>query len=427
MLTALAMILAGGQGTRLSILSQKRAKPAVPFAGKYRIIDFTLSNCANSGIYTIGILTQYRPRSLNDHIRNGRPWDLDRMHGGVTLLQPYLASAGAEAWYQSTADAIYQNLDFVLHYRSRWTLVLSGDHIYKMDYNPLLRYHEETEADLTVCAIRVPMSEASRFGVLSISQEEPGRVSRFQEKPRHPESNLASMGVYVFNTQTMAEWLEKDAADLNSTHDFGKDILPQMVDQGYRVFCYQFDEYWVDVGTVQAYWEAHMDLLEENPLLDLLDREWIVHTRSEERPPVNIRTGASIGHSLLSDGCVIEGAVEYSVLSPGVRIGPGTIVRSSILMTDAVVDELAVIDRAIIDKNVHIGARSQVGYGEDMRTPNETEPRLNTGITLIGKNTVIPGGMTIGRNCIIASDLPAHVFEHPVLKSGKTVSVEPIP
>lgn len=427
MLTALAMILAGGQGTRLSILSQKRAKPAVPFAGKYRIIDFTLSNCANSGIYTIGILTQYRPRSLNDHIRNGRPWDLDRMHGGVTLLQPYLASAGAEAWYQSTADAIYQNLDFVLHYRPRWTLVLSGDHIYKMDYNPLLRYHEETEADLTVCAIRVPMSEASRFGVLSISQEEPGRVSRFQEKPRHPESNLASMGVYVFNTQTMAEWLEKDAVDLNSTHDFGKDILPQMVDQGYRVFCYPFDEYWVDVGTVQAYWEAHMDLLEENPLLDLLDREWIVHTRSEERPPVNIHTGASIGHSLLSDGCVIEGAVEYSVLSPGVRIGPGAIVRSSILMTDAVVDELAVIDRAIIDKNVHIGARSQVGYGEELRIPNETEPRLNTGITLIGKNTIIPGGMTIGRNCIIASDLPARVFEHPVLQSGKTVSVEPIP
>lgn len=422
MVTTLAMILAGGQGTRLSILSQKRAKPAVPFAGKYRIIDFTLSNCANSGIYTIGVLTQYLPRSLNDHIRNGRPWDLDRMHGGVTLLQPYLASAGEEAWYQGTADAIYQNLDFVLHYRPRWTLVLSGDHVYKMDYGPLLRYHEENSADLTVCAIRVPMCEVSRYGILSICQEEPGRVERFQEKPRQPKENLASMGVYVFNTQVMAELLERDAADPHSTHDFGKDILPFMVDRGHRVFCYQFDQYWVDVGTVQAYWEAHMDLLEEHPFLDLIDREWVIHTWSEERPPVNVRTGASVGHSLLSDGCVIEGRVEYSVLSPGVRVRPGATVRRSIIMTDAVIGEGAAVDRAIVDKNVHIGPECTIGYGEDMSIPNETNPGLNTGITLIGKNTVIPGGMTIGRNCVIASDLPAHTLGQPVLESGKTVT-----
>lgn len=417
----LAMILAGGQGTRLSILSQKRAKPAVPFAGKYRIIDFTLSNCVNSGLTTVGILTQYRPRSLNDHVRNGRPWDLDRMHGGVTLLQPYQASAQDCSWYRGTAEAIYYNLDFVNHYSPIWTLILSGDHVYKMDYNPLLRYHEEHNADLTVCVIRVPIAEASRFGILTLSEKEPGRVIRFREKPPDPDSDLASMGIYVFTTQVLARVLEEDANNQISSHDFGKDILPKMVAEGYRVFGYIFDQYWVDVGTVQAYWEAHMDLLEENPPLDLLDRRWVIHTRSEERPPVNIRSGASIGHSLLADGCVIAGAVEYSVLSPGVQVRPGAIVRDSIIMTDAVIDEMAVVDRAIVDKNVYIGARARVGTGDDFDVPNRTDPRLNTGITLIGKNAVIPPGTVIGRNCIVASDTPAQAFQKRTLASGESI------
>ncbi len=418
----LALILAGGQGTRLSVLSQKRAKPAVPFAGKYRIIDFTLSNCVNSGIFDIGIATQYRPRSLNDHIRTGRPWDLDRMHGGVTMLQPYEVSPGIQPWYRGTADAVYQNRDFVQHHRPTMTLILSGDHVYKMDYGPLLAYHQAQQAALTVCAFRVPLAEASRFGVLVADPDRPGRVIGFEEKPQHPKSDLISMGIYVFDTPTLLKLLEEDAADPQSKHDFGHDILPKMVAEGYRVFCYHFDGYWVDVGTVQAYWEAHMDLLEEKPPLNLLDRSWIIHTRSEERPPVNIRTGASIGHSLISDGCVIEGAVEYSVLSPGVWVKKGAIVRSSIIMTDAVIDEMAVVDRAILDKNVHIGARARVGCGDEMGVPNETDPALNTGITLIGKNTAIPPQMAIGRNCVIAGDLPAHMFTNLTLESGKTIN-----
>ena len=267
-------------------------------------------------------------------------------------------------------------------------------------------------------------SEASRFGVLGLDQTEPGRVSEFEEKPKHPKSDLASMGIYMFNTQVMTRLLEEDAANASSSRDFGKDILPKMVAQGYRVFCYPFDGYWVDVGTVQAYWEAHMDLLEENPFLNLLDRDWVVHTRSEERPPVNIHTGAAIGHSLISDGCVIEGAVEYSVLSPGVQIRQGAIVRNSIVMTDTVIEEMAVVDRAIIDKNVRVGARSKIGYGNDMHVANELDPRLDTGITLIGKNSAIPPRMTIGRNCVIGSDLPIQALQsirQLALKSGKTI------
>jgi glucose-1-phosphate adenylyltransferase len=421
MLRTLAMLLAGGRGTRLNILSQKRAKPAVPFAGKYRIIDFTLSNCVNSGITTVGILTQYRPRSLNDHIRNGRPWDLDRMHGGVTLLQPYKVSTEDQSWYRGTAEAIYYNLDFIHHYQPRWTLILSGDHIYKMDYNQLLGYHDQVDADMTVCVMGVPMSEASRFGILSISETEPGRVATFREKPKHPESNLASMGVYAFDTKVLSHLLEQDAQQPESSHDFGKDILPKMIAEGYRVFCYEFSQYWVDVGTVQAYWEAHMDLLDENVPLDLQDRSWIIHTRSEERPPVNIRTGASIGHSLISDGCIIEGAVEYSVLSPGVRVKSGAIVKNSIVMTDTVIDEMSVIDHAIIDKDVFVGARAQIGVGQDMHVPNETDPRLNTGLCLIGKNAVIPPGTIVGRNCIVATDIPARAFSSRIIESGRTI------
>jgi len=328
-----AIVMAGGRGTRLSILSQKRVKPAVPFAGKYRIIDFVLSNCVNSGIFDVGILTQYRPHSLHDHIRAGRPWDLDReLSGGVTLLQPYERESGALDWYQGTADAVYQNLNFVRRHETDTVLILSGDHVYKMDYNPLLRYHEETQADVTICVIDVPLEETFRFGLLVTDEE--GRVIEFQEKPLKPRSTLASMGVYVFRTKVLTQRLSEDARLPGSTHDFGEDVLPRMLALGDRLYAYPFEGYWVDVGTVQAYWEANMDLLLADPPLHLSDRKWVIHTRSEERPPVNIRTGAAVSHSLITDGCVIEGRVEYSVLSPGVRVGAGAVVRDSIILTD---------------------------------------------------------------------------------------------
>lgn len=412
--------MAGGRGTRLSILSQKRVKPAVPFAGKYRIIDFVLSNCVNSGIFYVSILTQYRPHSLNEHIRAGRPWDLDReLTGGAMLLQPYQREGGALDWYIGTADAVYQNLNIILRHKTDTVLVLSGDHVYKMDYNPLLRYHQDRGADVTIGVIDVPLEEASRFGLLVT--DEAGRVIQFQEKPLDPRSTLASMGIYAFRTEVLAAQLEQDAQTPGSSHDFGKDVLPRMLAQGDRLYAFRFDGYWVDAGTVQAYWEANMDLLLTNPPLNLLDRNWVIHTRSEERPPVNIRTGAAISHSLITDGCVIEGRVEYSVLSPGVRVRPGAVVRDSIVLTDSDIAPGAVIDRAILDKNVVVGEGAHIGYGMDY-TPNYLTPdSLHTGISLVGKNSRLPAGLRVGRNCVIHSDLEEDDFLTDVVASGHNV------
>jgi glucose-1-phosphate adenylyltransferase len=412
-----AMILAGGKGTRLSVLTQKRAKPAVPFAGKYRIIDFALSNCVNSGIYLVGVCTQFRPRSLHEHIGSGAPWDLNGLHRGVWILTPYLGRADSD-WYQGTADAIYQNLDFIEHHRPTHVLILAGDHVYKMNYNPMLRLHTEKNADLTIAALPVPLEEASRFGILETDEE--GRVIRFEEKPIRPRSTLASMGIYVFRPEVLREVLTEDARNPESTHDFGKDIIPRMI-EAYRVYAYRFSGYWVDVGTVQAYWEAHMDLLADNPPLDLHDREWVIHTRSEERPPVNIRTGAHVAHSLISDGCIIEGTVEYSVLSPGVRVKRGAVVRYSVIMTDTVIEPGAVVDRCIVDKNVVVGAEAHLGYGMDY-SPNRLGD-LSSGLTLVGKNAIIPPNARIGRNCIIAGDVTPEDFPDLHLPSGTTVGV----
>ncbi|MBN1890577.1 MAG: glucose-1-phosphate adenylyltransferase [Thermoflexales bacterium] len=412
---ALAMILAGGEGRRLSILSQKRAKPAVPFAGKYRIIDFVLSNCCNSGIYTVGICTQYRPRSLNDHIRTGAPWDMDRMSGGVTLLQPYLGRSDSD-WYSGTADAIQQNFDFVRHYDPELVLVLGGDHIYKMNYDKLVDFHTDHQADLTVAARQVPLEEASRMGILEVDQDQ--RVISFEEKPIEPKGSLASMGTYVFSTEALSAVLREDAVRKDSTHDFGKNIMPVMIDR-YRVYAYPFSDYWVDVGTVQAYWETHMDLLADTPPLDLNDREWVIHTRSEERPPANLRTGATVLHSLISDGCCIEGTVEYSVLSPGVRVERGAVVRYSIVMTDSTIEQAAVVDRSILDKKVVVGSGAQLGHGTDY-SPNRLAD-LNSGISLVGKSAAIPPGMRVGRNCVIASEVAADDFGGTSVPSGTIV------
>jgi glucose-1-phosphate adenylyltransferase len=414
----LAMILAGGKGTRLSVLANKRAKPAVPFAGKYRIIDFPLSNCTNSGITTVGVVTQYRPRSLQDHIRNGAPWDLDRMNGGVWLLQPYLGRMDSD-WYDGTADAIYQNLDFIRNQRPDYVMILSGDHVYKMDYSRMIQFHQEHRADVTVATLKVSLDEASRFGIVQTDAD--FRVNTFEEKPKEPKGTLASMGIYVFNYDTLVKVLTEDAADTNSSKDFGKDIFPKMITENFRVYAYPYGEYWVDVGTIQSYWEAHMDLLQDSPPLDLLDREWIIHTRSEERPPVNIRTGATVNHSLITDGCTIEGTVEYSVLSPGVRVARGAVVKQSIILPDTVIEAGAVVDKCIVDKNVVIGRFAQVGYGADYTQIKEIG--LNTGITVIGKSTIIPPDIKIGRNVVVGSDLNDDRF-HGDIPSGTLFNAE---
>ena len=420
----LAMILAGGRGTRLGVLSNKRAKPAVPFAGKYRIIDFPLSNCTNSNIYTVGVLTQYRPRSMQDHIRTGAPWDLDRLNGGAFVLQPYQGQLDG-GWYAGTADAIYQNLDFLRNARCDYVLIAGGDHIYKMDYSILTQFHQEKQADVTVATLRVTLEEASRFGVV---QTDPNyRVLSFDEKPKQPKGTLASMGIYVFNYDTLVKMLTEDAKEPGSGHDFGKDIFPKMIANNYRVFAFPYADYWVDVGTIQSYWEAHMDLLEEQPKLDLLDREWVIHTRSEERPPVNMRTGATVNHSLITDGCTIEGFVEYSVLSPGVKVARGAVVRYSIIMTDTVIEAGAVVDHAIIDKHVVVGRNAHIGYGNDYT--HNPEAHIETGITVIGKDTIIPPNLKIGRNVVIGSDLKDDDFdgvEGELIKSGSNFRVEAI-
>jgi len=418
----MAMILAGGRGSRLTVLANKRAKPAVPFAGKYRIIDFPLSNCINSGITTVGVVTQYRPRSLQDHIRNGAPWDLDRMNGGVWMLQPYKRGVEGD-WYEGTADAVYQNLDFVRNSQPDYVLITGGDHVYKMDYSLFSQFHQEHQADVTVATLKVSLEEASRFGVLQTDTNY--RVTSFEEKPKNPKGTLASMGIYVFNYDTLVRVLQEDAKSTGSSRDFGKDIIPKMLADNYRVFAYPYSDYWVDVGTVQSYWEAHMDLLADTPPLDLLDRRWVIHTRSEERPPVNIRTGAVVNHSLITDGCTIEGSVEYSVLSPGVRVGRGAVVRYSIIMGDAVIEPGTMIDRCIIDKNVVVGRGATLGYGTDYT--HNSELGMTTGISVVGKGTCLPANFKVGRNVVVGSDLDKDVFQGiDTIKSGELFHADDI-
>ncbi len=418
----LAVILAGGQGERLSLLSQKRAKPAVPFAGKYRIIDFALSNCVNSGITDIAVLTQYRPHSLHDHIGIGKPWDLDRQQGGIRLLQPYIGRQELD-WYQGTADAVYQNLDSIMEGRYDYVLVLAGDHVYRMDYGPMIAFHQQRSADVTLGAVLVPLEEGHRFGLLETDAE--GRVLSFEEKPETPRGTLGSMGIYVFSRDTLIRVLIEDAqaAEIGGStqHDFGRNIIPTMVARHERVYAYPFTGYWQDVGTVHSYWEAHMDLLGDHPAFDLYNPSWVIHTRSEERPPAHIRSGAQVSNSLISHGCVIKGRVERSVLSPGVVVEEGAMVQDSIILFDTMIGAGGVIDRAILDKEVIVGENCLIGYGDDM-TPNKLEPtRLNTGITLVGKRAHLPNNLKVGRNCKIGTDLRPEDFSTDILASGETV------
>lgn len=393
-----AVILAGGEGTRLGVLTAKRAKPSVPFAGKYRIIDFVLSNCVNSDIYDVLVLTQYRPHSLNEHISRGRPWDLDRtLSGGIQILQPYKGRYGTD-WYSGTADAVYQNMNIVRRNSPDNALLLSGDHIYRMNYNQLIRAHEEEDADLTICVIDVPYEEASRYGIMFTDDDL--NVLEFYEKPADPPGTLANMGIYIFKTAILDYYLKEDAKDPDSNHDFGKDIIPNMIADNLKVKAYPFNGYWIDVGTQNAYWEAHMDLIKTPPALDLNDRTWIIHTRSEERPPVKIGRDTNIIDSFLTDGTVIgEGAVvERSVLSPGVYVGEGAVVRDSIIFTNTHIGAGAVIERCLIDKLVTIGPNTTVGSPDGK-------------LTSIGKNAQIPADFTVGANVIIGSDCIATNFD----------------
>ena len=411
----LAIVLAGGEGERLSILSGVRAKPAVPFGGKYRIIDFTLSNCVNSDIDNVVVLTQYNPRSLNDHIGAGRPWDLDRNAGGIRLLQPYIARGRPSEWYSGTADAVLQNIETIRQQPGDVVLVLAGDHIYKMDYQPFVQAHRRRRADVTIAVKRVPIGEASRFGILALDDED--RVVEWQEKPRQPKSDLASLGIYVFSKKALLAWLDE------SRSDFGRDVIPAMLAGEARVYGFRFDGYWQDVGTVDSYWQANMDLLDDHPALDLYDKEWLIHTRSEERAPARIGPTANVHRSLISHGCLISGTVERSVLSPGVRVDPGAVVRDSIVMFDTVIRAGAVVDRAIIDKEVSVGPNAVIGMGTDFDTANRQEPeRLSTGITVVGKRALIPAGVRVGRNVKIMGDVRSADFGgRRTVSSGSTV------
>ena len=414
-MSVMAMILAGGAGPALSVLTARRSEAAVPFGGRYRIIDFALSNCVNSGIFDVAVLTQYQPRSLNEHIGVGRPWDLDRSTGGVRLLQPYQSTRGERgAWQEGTADALRFNLD-VIPRTVEDVLILAGDHVYKMDYQPMLRLHRERQADVTLAVRSVPSFDAYRFGMVTADLD--GSVVDFEEKPRRTRSTLASMGVYVFRRELLVEWLNGPG---QKQRDVGRDIIPVLV-RSARVYAAPFFGYWADVGTIQAYYEANMALLAETPVLDLYDVNRPIYTRSEERPAALIGEEARVHGNLLSDGCHIEGTVTRSIISPGVYVAPGAVVRDSILMTDTVVEAGAEVDRAILDKRVHVGAGAVVGWSDDNTANRKWPERLNTSLTVVGKGAVIPEKVKIGRNVVIQPRAAAADFVGAEVASGETV------
>ena len=404
----LALILAGGKGSRLDILSQRRSKPAMPFAGKFRIIDFALSNCAQSGIYDIGILTQYLPLSLNEHIGSGKPWDLDRRESSVTLLQPH------NYWYLGTADAVLKNLEFIERRNPKYVLILSGDHIYKMDYRKMISFHKEKDAKLTIATQPVAWEEVSRFGIMSTNEND--EIIEFVEKPKTSKSNLASMGIYLFNFELLRDVLLK-IKDENL--DFGKHIIPHLIETTKQeVYAYQFKDYWMDVGTYDAYLDTNLQMTKDFIDLDLYDPTWKVYTKSEDLPPVKIGSEAVVQNSLVSNGCVIEGKVINSVLSPGVRVGKHSVIKDSVVLNNVIIGDYVTIDRSIIDKKVTIGRNTIIGYGDDY-TPNILKPDLlSSGITVIERNAIIPSDMKIGRNCRI---FKSHEFTTKEVKSGETL------
>lgn len=393
----IAMLLAGGQGSRLYALTQNLAKPAVPFGGKYRIIDFPLSNCINSGIDTVGVLTQYQPMVLNEYIGNGQPWDLDRNDGGVFVLPPYQKSSGSD-WYTGTANAIYQNMNFIDRYDPSYVLILSGDHIYKMDYEKMLSYHKEKGADCTIAVLQVPLEEASRFGIMNAYPD--GTIYEFEEKPPQPKSNLASMGIYIFTWEKLRKYLIDDAADPNSQKDFGKNILPAMLSDSQKMVAYPFEGYWKDVGTIDSLWEANMDLLDPKVPLDLYDDSWKIYARTPVLPPHYVRDGAEVENSMVTEGCDISGKVDFSVLFSGVTVEAGAVVRDSIVMPGSVIKKGAVVEYSIIAENCVVGEDAKVG-----QRPEDAEDKTQWGIAVIGNNVTVGAGAVVPPKAMIDHDV----------------------
>ena len=405
-----AVILAGGEGSRLGVLTAKRTKPAVPFAGKYRIIDFALSNCVNSGLFDVMILAQYRPQSLVEHIGSGAPWDLNRdFTGGVKILSPYKARNDSD-WYSGTADAVQQNFSFIKQGNPDLVLILSGDHIYTMDYEPMISFHMDHQADATVGTIRVPMEEASRFGILATDKNY--KVKSFVEKPSEPPSNLANMGVYLFNRELLDKVLWEDRQDEKSAHDFGKNIIPKLIKAKANIRAFPYTGYWMDVGTVDSYWQSQMDLLSPTPPLKLYDRNWIVYTRTEERPPARIRANAYIYASMICNGSLIEkdAHVESSILGSGVIVRPGAVVRESVILTDCVIESGAVVERAVLDKRVHVGENARIGWGVADQ---------NINIALVGKNSVVPTGCVIEPGAEVGTDIVESDYDEQIVRAGQ--------
>lgn len=390
-----AMLLAGGQGSRLGVLTKKIAKPAVPFGGKYRIIDFPLSNCANSGIEAVGVLTQYQPLVLNEYIGNGQPWELDGMNSGVTCLSPYESKKGSE-WYSGTANAIYQNISYIDRYNPEYVVVLSGDHIYKMDYADMIKFHKEHDAACTIAVIDVSLEEASRFGILNTNED--GSIYEFEEKPAHPKSTNASMGIYVFSWKELRKYLIEDAENENSSNDFGKDVLPAMLNAGERMFAYPFEGYWKDVGTVESLWDANMDLLDPKLKLDLRD----IYSKNPMFPPHYVADTAVIKNSNISDGCIVEGEVENSILFPGVKIEKGAKVDYSIIMPNTVVKANADIKYSIVSENTVIGCNAVIGGN-----PEDAEDKDKWGIAVIGDDLHIGDNVVVPPAAMIGEDLEA--------------------
>ncbi len=395
----ISMLLAGGQGSRLYTLTQKLAKPAVPFGGKYRIIDFPLSNCINSGIDTVGVLTQYQPLVLNEYIGNGQPWDLDRMNGGVYVLPPYQKSSGSD-WYKGTANAIYQNIHFIERYDPEYVLILSGDHIYKMDYSKMLAFHKEKGADATISVIDVPIEEASRFGIMNANED--GSIYEFEEKPKKPKSTLASMGIYIFTWKKLKKYLEEDEMKSDSSKDFGKDIIPSMLNNGEKLWAYKFNGYWKDVGTISSLWEANMDLLDPNVPLDLYDDSWKIYSRNPIMPPHYLGRNAVVENSMITEGCVVDGDVDFSILFAGVTVERGAVIRDSIIMPGSTIKAGAVVEYSIVAENSVIGAGAKVG-----QRPEDAEDREKWGVTVIGSGVSVGSGAVVGSNCLVENgELP---------------------
>jgi len=392
-----AMLLAGGQGSRLGVLTQKQAKPAVPYGGKYRIIDFPLSNCVNSGIETVGVLTQYQPLELNDYIGSGKPWDLDRLSGGVHILPPYQKIEGAD-WYKGTANAIYQNIPFIERYNPEYVLILSGDHIYKMDYAEMLKKHKETKADCTIAVLEVSLEEASRFGIMNTNPD--GTIYEFEEKPANPKSNLASMGIYIFNWRVLREYLEKDEDDPSSSNDFGKNIIPAMLGSGEKLVAYSFSDYWKDVGTIDSLWEANLDLLNPKVELDLSDPNWRIYSRTPSAPPQYIADTAEVQNSLITEGCTVAGKVDFSILFDNVTVEEGAEVRDSLIMPGAVIKSGASVQYAIIAENAVIEGGATVG-----ERPEDVSDLGNWGIAVVGADLTIEKDAFVSAKAMITESV----------------------